>query len=140
MTDAKVTVMMSKANGGLSGDYWTLRIVDNASGILVVDVDLTLEQFARAIGHTVIDDAKASYGRLALVGMKHELKSKLVTPNQRIDLNWAVRLAEAVAPFEVDGWVARVDADPNPNRWTPGGFYSVTFDRWVAPGLTKTSE
>ena len=104
----KVGIVMSRNSGGT----YSVTITDEASRILLVEVEMDGEQFAKSMTAHYVSGLDAVTGRLSLIGMTAEHKDERVPFesgsvlwrrwNQVVDTPEALT---ALAPFEVDGWV-----------------------------------
>lgn len=107
--ELKGKINISRMQKSNNDQYIELSLEDDAAGVTFVKAVLTLEDFAKALtGQGYIDTIITPRG-LDLVGTIRQTKTEFV-PGVT---NWDVRqnsdiLKEMVAPFEVDGWKARM--------------------------------
>lgn len=107
------SVSITRFSGSSQG--WHIVLEDETSRTRVVEIELTLEQFAQALGsHAECEFHSFNTG---LVGMKYENKTEVVyipAAIQRVSYGMrdAVRndplVQQALAPYEVDGWRADI--------------------------------
>jgi len=135
----KVDVTISCCSAG-TDRFMRLQFVDSVARVTFLEVQMTMEEFANcAMGSMQQSNIPAIVRRLDLLGMKAENKTVWVPYTQHLgsaETGTPARSAEAeaLAPFEVDGW--RGDADDIRNthrRSTQDGVegYSVIFRRHV---------
>jgi hypothetical protein len=118
-----------------SNDRHTLNIADRNSGLMLLRIDLTDEQFINLLtNRQAVSDGL--YNTNPNIGKFHQNKQEWVSlagepPGYSSD-NWQEFLREAVKPFEVDGWKADIDETRNSLRVnSQNQTYSVTFRRYV---------
>jgi hypothetical protein len=116
---ARLDIMLVQRSGD---DSYRIRVTDERSQCMVVELSVSLDSFALAIGGRGHVECVAEYGALDCVGWKAENKEEdHVT-------------AENLHEFEVDGWRARKgDIGNMHRRHTNGDGYRVTFFRHVPP-------
>lgn len=114
-----------------SDKYIEISITDEANRIEFVVTRLTLEAFAQCVtglGHV---ECQIETRRLDLVGKRIEHKSEIIPVN-----GWGIKgdetaISVALAPYEVDGWIARrLDMNNSKNYFSTDGV-RVTFFRHV---------
>jgi len=99
---------------------------------------MSLAGFASAVTGLGAQDAKLSIRGLNRIGSTFEVKREAVEFKAPY-LSTAYLLmrppavVEALAPFEVDGWIGDPSDLGNHHRRTKDGRQSVTFRRWVKP-------
>lgn len=120
-------------------DYMNITITDNESHIQIVDVEVDIVEFANAITGQSYRDCEFELRGVANVGKKREQKSqKIKIPRaDYTNKQWRKDMAEAAAPFEIDGWKAQIE-DYNGYRSTHPEdhddrtvLYTVSFIRFV---------
>lgn len=126
----KGNIVFSKSLGSTRGVR--LEIRDNDSGARFLEAYMSLETFADAITGTCTDFEFDVRG-LSVLGKKQEVKRELVDCPPWIrttDQEWQAALAQAVMPYEVEGWKADIDKQHNGHK-TKGEKYEVIFRRYV---------
>lgn len=132
MKQGKANIHIGRTHCSSEPDYYTIEIIDENSSVLVVEAQLTLEQFARALSSESLMDVPVEYGPLDKVGKYLEVKTEYI---EDIDYsNFTIQLPIKVKPFEVDGWKADKETTFNCHRRSSRegkNVYSVNFRRWV---------
>jgi hypothetical protein len=129
MSKARVTI--SKLIGR-NDSKMRLEIEDEISGITFVSVELTLENFAKAITGMAMVEGEMRVGELELVGKKREMKKETVSV-ENVNLKYE-ELVKLAAPFEIDGWQnllhkgSRFDVTQNKKGEMS---YTIPFVRWI---------
>lgn len=120
----------------LSTDTVSIQVNDEVSGTRVIDVRVPVEDFARAL--MGLNGVGCTFSLLSrVVGKRRELKELfVVVPDSGFNKESRKRVAaEAVRPFEVDGWKASLDDALNHHRvvrWEDNGkVVRVRFTRFV---------
>ena len=104
-------------------------IEDGSSGLVVLRVTLTPDQFFKMMSKLGHVPCKAGLSRDERIGMQAEVKTVFVASEDNPDDK---AIEKALAPFEVDGWKGRRRNMKNWHNHMHGeGGYSVVFDRWV---------
>ena len=143
-----VSLRISRYYGGKRGDGVSIEVKDSASNVQFLSLDLSIEQFGRAVTSMLVDELECTVRGAHLLGMRHEVKHELVPFNcykdggrGSSDPNSA-ELA-ALAPFEVDGWRGNHIDLRNGNRTKREGdkrFQEVVFRRHVDPATGQPVE
>lgn len=143
-------ISIGRIYGGGEENEIRVEIEDEVSHTLVLEFKLTLEDYAKLLtGLSHVPGRMNWYGG-ERVGWKHEVKSVIVPFKTDGIADWYRMTDEerhaqpsvkaALAPFEVDGWIARVDdlfnskrtvRDKISNRERVG--QTVSFVRWLKP-------
>jgi len=147
MTEIETTLRVHMgaihSNADERGDYFSLEITDERSGLLFLSIDLSMEQFARLVASRGdISGIPVTLRGMDKIGMRHERKTIDIEFPTTDELRWGdgymVEVRERVKEFEVDGWQASAYDLKGFNghrlkRDTKAGVerYSVGFDRWV---------
>ena len=135
----KLNVTMSMATGSACGRYWRLCFEDRASGTRILEVEMTPEQFALALGSLHITKVNAVITSPAVlldrVGKRRETKHENVVIGGAWGADAMMLVRENAREFEVDGWEAEALTTHNPHRVrnTSPLTYQVTFWRYVNP-------
>ena len=127
-----------------SGDPKTIHIeiIDDISRIHFVDLWMTPEDFGQAVTGLSMQPCEFRHYP-AMVGKRHEVKTEIV-PFE----GWRVKKeqrdskeAEALKPFEVDGWKGRREDLYNGHKRVDRaeGGQLVTFTRYVDPDQEATN-
>lgn len=146
---AKVSLTMSMSTGGPASDggtrhVWHIKIDDQISGVRILNVDLSPDEFARALASHQLSSVDAEIldaeSFAARVGKRHDVKTVRL-PVGAIRENKAVldHCREAVKPYLIDGWLLGGELDDyNWRRFNQvAGTYSATLERWVDPATPK---
>lgn len=126
-----IRVGLSIARG--SNDRVSIRVQDEASRVQFLLVDLSLEDFARAVTAMHVSGASAEIRGLDLVGLRHEIKHEVV-PFDCYGGDYDARAARASAAlraYEVDGWRGDVADLFNGHRTVRDEGQLVAFHRHV---------
>jgi hypothetical protein len=121
-----------------SDDYVYIEIIDKSTGEQLLEVKLTLVEYAWAstgLGHTPCE-YEIRQEICAIAGHIREVKEeKLPRPEHGNMKNCYAQVAasEILAPYEIDGWVARRSDLFNSHRWCDDDKVMVTFVRFVPP-------
>lgn len=122
---------INRSEGGEAGRHMVLRVVDEDSHVIAFEAHISLEAFMLAL-----TSAPAACGfhlnDSGAVGKLHEAKEEIV-PLPAYSVT-AAQVRKAVAPFEKDGWEARISDAQNAHRISHGkeGYIArVTFTRHV---------
>lgn len=111
--------------------YIEITVQDDLSRVEFLRVRMGLAEFAKAI--TGLGNVECEFDWYPkFVGMRHEVKV-LSIPVQNFSAAEEER-KEILAPYEVDGWMARADDlgnHHNMRRVADGYLCSVTFSRYV---------
>jgi hypothetical protein len=122
----KVGIRMSRVTS-FDAEFMGIEIIDEASYVSVVRIDISLEDFARCISGVSLMDIPAEFGNLLKVGQQMEVKT-IDIPG--LDLQTWKKRSVFVKQYEVDGWIADKEDGWNHHRSTKDG-YKVHFRRWV---------
>lgn len=114
--------------GYKDSDAIHIRIEDDTSHIAFLDVYLSLENFSKVLTSSHVD-CKFELRGVQNVGKKLETKTEIV-PLANPYMTTDEARKEALKPFEVDGWKARVSDISNHHRYQKESV-SVTFSRFV---------
>ena len=95
----------------------TIQLEDDTSHAFMFDVELTPEDFAKAITGCGYMDCMYDIGHTELAGKTHDVKTEDITfKYEGYDRKkWRTAFAEAAKPFEVDGWKVHLE-DHNQHR------------------------
>jgi len=126
----RANVSIGRCSSNREEDFITIRIGDDISSINIVEVKMSLAEFAQCITSMYMTNIPADFVRpenYAFVGKKMEVK----TINLPLDLEtFNDEFEKEVKPHEKDGWVADRDEKFNHYRLSKKG-YAITFRRWV---------
>ena len=120
-------------------DEVRIEVTDDKSGLRVVEIKLTRDNFAKALGKLAFIPCKFTMSDAKNIGKKREVKIELVfipiyccTDDENMNDK---RIREQFAPFEVDGWVGDIRSAQNHHNVDKyddnGKYYNVTFSRYV---------
>jgi len=122
---------ITRPSYGDDREFIEISVVDVLSGSEFIEVKVKLDEFARALTGLGRVDCVFEH-KPALVGMTREWKTELVpftAYGTRRDDESAI--AQALRPFERDGWEGRVDDLFNGHRRSGDGMQRVGFERYV---------
>lgn len=126
-------IVISRSSGRPNDRPFTIRLEDTLSGCIVVEIEMTHQEFADAItAHYTT--CQFDFNDSGAVGMKLETKTEVVKFKGGWDDRKDKREAmKALKPFEVDGWEGRVSDLFNVHNWVGGksDLYRVSFHRHV---------
>lgn len=132
------SISISRVHPHKEPDFVRILIEDETSGCVILDLKLSLPDFARAITGLSAIKCQGVLYEDAPVGKQYQAKEELVS---RPDGHFAAKdeaavAAEVLAPYEVDGWQGRVSDLFNHHRRaeidTAGEeTYRVVFTRFV---------
>ena len=133
----KGILQISRASGGQADKQpMHITITDEISGCRVCEMFLALDEFTKGL------TSSQGIGTLEIFphapwGMKPEHKTVFIPyTGPTYGKGSEAKIAEALAPFEINGWKARKGDMGNHHRGGPEG-YNVVFFRHVDP---KTGE
>jgi hypothetical protein len=131
------------SGGGEPSEGTDILLTDEASGVQFAQVRLTTEEFGQLMRGRGAADCPTEVRGLDLLGKRRESKSEVVEfAIDRLKSDWqggnhsltapAKKYAKGVlAPFEVDGWEARMSDLTNHHRRVGQNGVEVTFVRYV---------
>lgn len=125
-------VCISRRSSNVRDDYFVMTIEDGGSGCDIVEIEMSPAALALALSGAANQPALATW-RVSNLGMRRETKTVVVPCTYSPT---AQQKADALAPFEVNGW--RGDASNLGNQHKRRGEhgFAVTFRRWVKPDGT----
>ena len=106
----KGQLSISKVMSSHEDPFMRIEIDDEASGLEVVQVKLSLEDFAKAITSSVVY-VDLRYNDSSNVGKVRELKTVRVSKGAAKYDSTPEELRAIVAPYEVDGWRCSMPKD-----------------------------
>lgn len=127
----KVTI--SRTSSNVDGDCVTITLIDESSSCQLVEVSMSMEAFGLAV--TGLSRVECEYLLTAEnAGKVRQVKTESVALPGGSGIRDKKKAAEALAPYEVDGWKGRKEDLHNPHLIS-GGKASVTFIRFVDKAL-----
>jgi len=115
MLDGAITISRPS---GRQEDYVRIELIDADAHCIVVNIELSPTEFANAV--TCLDHrpCRFEFNNSGLVGTIQQTKEEMVPvpPHDKRD-NAGAWKAEALKPFEVDGWKTRQSALENYHCW-----------------------
>ena len=132
----KLELAISHYEGGVRGGGVTIAIRDEGSGVPFVELDLSHEDFGKALGSLRISGVDGEVRGLERVGLIRELKH-IAVPRPPVGASREERIAhvaKSVKKHEHDGWEADVASACRTQQ--NGEQYVVTMRRYVSRELT----
>ena len=127
--DGKISI--SKVTGP-NVRYVEIELTDTKSGIEFMHVHITLEAFAEAITGSGSQSCTFELSGMCNVGKRREVKHEFVSYDNVSKSQDYEAKAQALAPFEVDGWRGRTSDLGNMHKWNRDkSAYDVLFIRFV---------
>lgn len=147
MSYQKVNVSLSMGLGhGSAGPRWRLEVSDETSGLRLLTLTLTPEEFGKALGafYTTQLTGEVPTPDLyaARLGKRHDVKSVEVQIGATHGDAALKAAKEAVKSHLVNGWEVSDLETYNSHRRSGSsseGSYSVTLERWADPATPKES-
>lgn len=141
VTKIDVRVSIGRSQSTTEGECIHIRVEDYDARICFLEMEMSCEEFARAITGMGYTKAEAIVNGLDLVGTVGENKTeKILVP----EYPHKEDPEEYLPQYEVDGWHGLRADFKNPHRWhkNPDGTYSVTvaFFRNVSKVKGKTKQ
>lgn len=124
----KGQISLGRVHSNTEDDFIRISIEDDSSGVHFCEVKLSLIDFARLITGLSNIDCDFALRGIKNVGKIRQHKTELLPV-----VEWNATpddLAQAVKPFEVDGWIARRDDLKNHHNIS-GDKVRVSFTRFV---------
>ena len=127
--------------GGNGPDVISISLTDESSGCQVVDIRVDPAVFTMAITGCGSQPVTCRWtGGVNHIGKISEHKTEKVWVPDASRKDREQEVAEALAPYEVDGWKGRTSDATNPHRWIPtpdgildGHHVLVLFVRLIEP-------
>lgn len=130
--NAKISIGMT--HGGINEDApIRIAIQDKASRMRILSLQMTKEDFTEAALGSREVDCVVEMSDSPVIGMHLQHKEERI-PLSKVPSAYGNRhkaAAEAVRPFEVDGWRGCEDDYCNPHRHV-SGTARVEFTRWIS--------
>lgn len=127
---------------GGDSEYVLIEITDEASRTTIVDVHVSYEQFAKALSSLGDRPCVYELNSVDRAGVFHEHKSERIPLSvNRYDADRErvkAALRAACKPYEVDGWVAQIEAALNTKQ--SGDVMNVIFRRYEQPAPPAASD
>lgn len=117
--------------GGKRGRGVSVKLRDELSGCEIINIDISMEEFAQALFGLGYRPCEFE-ARVENLGKTRETKSERIKPPEIKDWKRREKIAaDALKPYEVDGWSGSTDDILNHHRWNSDGTHTVGFVRWV---------
>lgn len=129
------TLSISKVHASHEPNYVSLTVTDTLSGCEMVEVKISLEEFASALFSMANRPCEVEFNDSGPIGLKREYKTEVVfVPGDWNDRKKNAK--RAVKKFETDGWKGCVEDCENSHRRVGGHVdgganYTVSFTRYV---------
>lgn len=130
----KGTITIARSSGDIEGGRNIhIEIRDELSGVEFVDLRMTAEDFGNAcVGSLAFRPCEIEIQGLDKIGKKRENKTEKIKFNRfGGGKREGKMLKEVLAPYEVDGWTARIEDLTDGHRAAGDGCQNVSFVRWV---------
>lgn len=108
-----------------------IKIRDEDSSCYILQLKLSLEEYARALMNEGDVECEAEFYKGAPIGKVREYKTELVDRPKKARFAAEPEARELLAPFNVDGWRGRAADLFNYHNWRGEDKVEVTFERWV---------
>lgn len=139
MKTLKGKLTITRVDGNVNESRMCIRVEDVLSGCEAVEVTCGIEAFAFALTAMASQPCDVEFNDSGVIGKKRETKEEVVHVPAHDYRGRDAAYAEALKPFEVDGWVARGGDLGNGHRRVKGGgtrpsggeSYRAVFWRWV---------
>ncbi len=133
MKNLQGKLTITKVTSSSKPDYVSLVIEEDKSHCRVIQIKISLEQFAKALFAFASRPCEIEFFNDAgNIGMTHEIKHEIIRQPARKGLASEDEFAAQLAPFETEGWVGRVsDLNNHHNMTEDANCYTVFFERWV---------
>lgn len=131
------SISISRIHSNHEPDCIHIRVEDETSGCMILDLEMSLAAFAQALTGLSGMKCEGVLYKDAPVGKQRQVKEELVSRPKKVTLeNQEAVAAKAFAPFEVDGWQGRVSDLFNHHRRVEINtaneeIYRVVFTRFV---------
>lgn len=127
--------------GALKNDYIRMALEDESSGIEFLAVNISLENFCRAVTRAGSLPCEYTLAGVELIGKTIETKTEYVPFSwDEATKDFDKWFQKAVKPYQVDGWLASYrESRVNTHKITDKG-YEVLFTRLVGEGVGYTKE
>lgn len=106
-----------------------ITVHDDTSSCRAVEVELSLEDFAECLTGLGRVDCSYEYNDSGVIGKYLETKTEIV-PHPKFNRDDTDAITRHLAPFHIDGWVARTEDLFNHHRHQKAGM-TVAFSRFV---------
>ena len=128
--NGKITI--SRYNDFGNKDPIHILITDVRSGIRFCDVQMSLENFTKAITGVSLQDCEFFVREMNKIGMKRELKHEFIQRPEGFS-SWSNNeKIEFLKPYNIDGWEGSLnDLENHHNFDRKNNAYDISFVRWV---------
>lgn len=132
MTTRQGSVTISRVSSTHGSPYIQISVRDEASRHQFIELTLSMEAFAMAVTGMGAQPLTFDLRGVDYVGKRREVKEELVPRPPSIENAYRNEVAATtLAPFEVDGWVGRVD-DLWDHHKAVGNKQRVVFTRYIS--------
>ena len=135
--NGRAYLTISRPSYGGGKEAISLSIVDAASGVEFVELEIPLDDFTKCLTGNPRPDIPMITRRLDLVGKRREHKIELVFIPDSPYANRAETVSAALRPHEIDGWAGdksdATNAHKSGKREANGNYQRITFCRHVDP-------
>lgn len=117
-------------------DFIRIEIIDDASRITVAHIEIGMAEMMAALTNLANQPCTVEWRGLNKIGWRHEHKTETVPYKHAHgkDAAMAAAKAEALKPFEADGWTGYAGDLGNHHKASKDCVgYNVSFVRWVEP-------
>jgi hypothetical protein len=126
-------IQIGMAIGGHGPDFVRIQVEDEKSRCCVIEINLTLEAWAKALANRNQDCEFTLYGSPNL-GKRFEHKTVLIADPDPSDYmkKLDAKLSKAIKAFEKDGWTGDIKDFRNHHNYDgKTKKYAIRFVRWV---------
>jgi len=129
---ARTNVIMARFTGGdkFGGTGMHIIVEDDTSGARVLELWMSLEEFAKALTSSY-GEAEMEIYRQAPIGKKRENKDEIIKVGRNPWERDEAKLKALITPYEVDGWKGDISDLTNWHRRVGDGLQRVGFRRYV---------
>jgi len=128
--DGKITISRYSDFG--NKDPIHIVVTDQNSGVSFCDVQMSLENFAKALTGVSLQECEFSVRDIDKIGMKKELKHEFIQRPEGFYLWSDNEKIKFLNPYNTDGWEGSLnDLENHHNFNQKNNAYDVSFVRWV---------
>ena len=132
LNDARISI--GRVTSNVESDYINISIYDNNSSLYILDIKLSLEEFAKTLTGMAHVMCQAEYNDSENIGKIRQIKEVVVKIKHE---DYAAieheKFKQAVAHLETDGWTANHHEYKTQysKRKVGDNLFQIPFERWV---------